>query len=287
MSRTPISRWSVDGAFGEGRLRVTARLGERTVDVPAWVERCRTSREPVAGERVEADGVALACKTGPLAPSGSRRHLVRRVLLRALPPAEAEFENLTWLRERLFETPRPVLALTLSRFGRPLRQLLLTEWVDGAVEFGAAWRDADGAERDALAAELGRELGRMHAVRFVHGDAYPRNVLVRSRDTEWRRLVFLDAWAVRPGARVSPERDLGAWLSRAVDDMTRDGIRRVLASYVVAREQNGRPVRSVSTWLGRVAAARRDELVRLERRRARLRGTPFPIAGWTPPSELP
>lgn len=231
-------------------------------------------------------------KGGPLSPKGSRRHGLRRLLMGAPSPCEAEFRNLTWLRTRLFRAAEPLGALTLSRFGFPYRELLITRQVPHAAAFDDALLTAGSRRRSELFAELGREVGRMHALRFLHADLYPRNVLVTAPCAEpgpgyGRSLIWLDAWAGGPTAwrrgnlrRV--EDDLGAWMSLAADWMGPADEDALFAAYANARRANGRPVRSVMQLVRSIQRSRRRELARLEREPRRLRGRPFPIAGWDP-----
>lgn len=234
----------------------------------------------------------MVIKGGPLSRSGARRHGLRALLLRAPSPATAEFLNLTWLRERLFRVPRPLGAVTISRRGFPVTQILATELVPEAVPLDAAWGELDDANRLELAAELGREVGRMHALRFSHGDLYPRNVLLAPPVADGspghgRRLVWIDCWAAGPtpwrrGYFRRVEQDLGAWFSCAAEFMDAETTRACLGQYIQSRRQNGRPVTDLGEFVARVQRARRDELVRLEKDRRRLRGAPFPVAGWDP-----
>ncbi|MEM6672020.1 MAG: lipopolysaccharide kinase InaA family protein [Planctomycetota bacterium] len=241
-------------------------------------------------------GEELALKGGPLASRGVRRHGLRRALLAAPAPCEAERRNLEWLSKRLFRCAEPVASVTLRRRGAPVQQLLATRWVAGADPFDDAWQRAADPERRALAEEVGREVGRMHALRFLHGDLYPRNALVTQRADDGgpghgRRIVWIDAWAAGPtawrrGAPYRVERDLGAWFSEAADWMDRAQQDQLLTAYADARAANGRPIPNLDTFLQRIRSARRAELAKLEREPRRLRGRPFPIAGWDPNVDL-
>ena len=275
----------------DGRAEV--RADEEVARPDAFVEACLGFETRGSDERRLIDGMDVVLKAGPLARSGARRHALRRLLLRAPAPAEAEFRNLGWLRKRLFRAPRPIAAVTVLRGGRPVRQLLATEAVTGVDAAAHAWRAADGATSARWSRELGRELGRMHALRFLHGDLYPRNLLVGEPANDGspghgRALVWLDAWsggptAWRRGSLRRVEQDLGAWFSAAADWMPADEQSLLLAEYVDARAANGRPVRDAGRLVARIQRARRVELARLERDRKRLRGGAFPIAGWDPP----
>ena len=241
-----------------------------------------------SGERLALLGEETVAKGGATSRSGARRHSARRWLIGSSPPVEAEALNLDWLRERLFRVASPVLALTIWRHGILRGQLLLTRPVEGAVELDRAWVSA--TDKPALAAELGAELGRMHALRFLHGDAYARNLLVTAAPAAegpgiGRRVAFIDAWAGGPAGWRSRalrplERDLGSLFLGAAKWMEPDHQRTLLRSYLDARCENGRPVRDTDAWLAAIGRARAREFRRLEARPGRLRGQSPPPASW-------
>lgn len=151
-----------------------------------------------------------------------------------------------------------------------------------------------------LCRELGREVGRMHALHFLHGDLYPRNALVTPRledttpprATPPRRLWFIDSWAGgatawRSGSLRRVESDLGTWLAGFEPGLKEAPLKNLLLSYATARADNGRPVEHGQRWIASVVEARRQELRKLEKQRYRLRGRPFPQAGITPPALEP
>jgi hypothetical protein len=241
----------------------------------------------VRGPMALPDGRVAWSKAAPLSSSGARRHGRARLVGRAAPHVR-ELAHLAWLEARLFRVPTPLFAATLVRGARLLYQVLATEPIGGAAPFGeadpGAWRDT------ALARELGAELGRMHALGFLHGDVYPRNVLVAppelGAETD-RRLVWLDCWAGGPGhgdrSLARPlARDLGTWFATAAGAWSASEASVCFDAYFDARRANGRPVASEQRFLTRVAVERRHELRRLEREPKRLRGAAFPRAGWEP-----
>ncbi len=238
-------------------------------------------------------------KGGPFSKSGAKRHRLRGIFLGAPLPALSEFRALTWLRERLFQAPQPLAALEvragfgIGRVRRPIAQLLVTSTVPDAQSFRGAWDESEPAEQARLCRELGTEVGRMHALHFLHADLYPRNVLVTratpKHDTSSRRLWFIDSWAGGPtawrnGSLRRVESDLGTWLADFEPGLMEAPLRELLTSYAQAREDNGRPVADKTRWLASVADARRQELRKLERQRYRLRGATFPQAGVAAPS---
>lgn len=241
-----------------------------------------------SGERISSLGEESVAKGGSPSGPGGRRHSARRWLIGARAPVEAEAFNLDWLRERLFHAALPVLALTVWRRGTLRGQLLLTRPVVGSVELDVGWASAK--ERSALAAELGGELGRMHALRFLHGDAYARNLLVTDAPAGrgpgiGRRVTFIDAWAGGPAGSRSRalrplERDLGCLFLGAAEWMEAEHQQALLRSYLDARVENGRPVRDTDAWLAAVCRARAREIRRLVERPRRLRGNAPPPASW-------
>ncbi|MEE2941013.1 MAG: lipopolysaccharide kinase InaA family protein [Planctomycetota bacterium] len=241
-----------------------------------------------SGERISPLGTTTVAKGGGVSGPGARRHSARRWFLGAFPPAEAEALNLDWLCERLFNAASPVLALTVWRRGVLRGQLLLTRPVAGVVELDRAWESAQ--DRPALAAELGTELGRMHALRFVHGDAYARNLLVADAPLAngpgiGRRVVFVDAWAGGPAGSRSRalrplERDLGCLFLDAAGWMEAEHQLTLLRRYRDARIENGRPIKDSAAWLAAVGRARAREVRRLEARPGRLRANSPPPERW-------
>lgn len=272
---------------------------------PQLVSRCTELTTRVSGLRELIGGRAVYVKGGPLPRSAARRHRARGIFLGAPLPALAELQAARWLRERLFQTPEPLAAMEAhsaaglwvarvwdlsmgsKRLGRarpPVAQLFVTAEVERALPLRESWPNEGDVQRDELCRELGREVGRMHALHFLHADLYPRNVLVDQDSTCGRRLWFLDSWAGgstawRRGSLRRVESDLGTWLSAFGPGLDTERLRTLLEAYLESRSQNGRPIERVRGWLESVAEARRQELRRLERQRYRLRGAPFPPAG--------
>lgn len=269
-----------------------------------WALLCSRG-ETVSGERFEIDGERFVLKREVMGSSGTRRHGLRRVLFRIHPPRIVELRFLDWLGERLFHVPQPVAAVALWRGWRPVRQMLVTLELEGAKPLGEAWGAASEGERAAWARELGAELGRMHALRFLHADLYPRNVLVTrptpperspvpstalgSEPGYGRSLAWIDAWAGGPtawrrGRFATLERDLGAFFSVATDWMAVDHQRSMLSAYVEARSANGRAIGDLGRWGSRVSAARYAQWKRLRDAPGRLRGRTLPSKEWHTPS---
>lgn len=272
----------------------TARVLGPGAELPhaELLEWCAELGERRSGCRREFGETRAILKGGPLSRSGARRHGLRRASLGAPAPCAAEFLNLTWLRRRLFRAAEPLGAVTVTRLGVPRHELLVTREVRSALPFDRAVAAAAADRRRALFEELGREVGRMHALRFLHADLYPRNVLVTAPESgvdpgHGRSLVWIDVWAGGPtawrrGNLRRLEDDLGAWFGEAADWMTPADSEGLLTAYVRSRAANGRPVPDLSRLVGRIQRARRRELARFEREPRRLRGRPFPVAGWDP-----
>lgn len=231
-------------------------------------------------ELVPFAGTTAYLKASPLAGRSRWRHAARRALLRTRVPRVQEYFNLCWMHNRHFQTPLPLAAGVLVRRGLPRYQFLLTLKVE-AAGFEEALAAEPPTARAALLEELGRELGRMHALGFVHHDLFPRNLLVLGSD--WpRRLVFLDAWAGGEAFHLRrPSYDLACFLLDGARLLDAEDQRLLLATYLAARGEQGRPV--APGFLERVGRERGRLLRRLRRDPARLRGGPPP--GPWPPSE--
>lgn len=234
----------------------------------------------VVGGFVELLGQRAYFKASPLRGAPRARHALRELALRGRIPRVQEYFNLCWLSERLFQTPLPLAAGVLRRAGLPTYQWLLTREVPKARTLREELEsERDGGARLALLAELAREVARMHALRFVHRDLFPRNLLVGPRALP-RRIFFLDAW--RGGCRLQlrgPAYDLACLYLRASELMTREEERAFLALYTSARAALGRPHPGE---LARAVVRERAGLVRrLERNPELLRGRALPELEWS------
>jgi hypothetical protein len=264
---TPDGRWRIFG-WRQAEMEAAARLGSRLA---------RENR--VVGEFRDFEDERVYLKGGPLATRPAWRHAVRQGLLRVPPPRLAEYLNLSWLTERHFFCPLPLAGGALWRGGRPRYQFLITREVPSAIgmrEFLCAAHEP----REAVLEELARETARMHALRFVHRDLYPRNLLVVPPVTG-RRVVFLDAW--RGGERLQsrgPAHDLGCFFLSAAEWLDAAEQARFLDAYAAERAAQARPVHG--GWLDAVVRARSAEWRKLERRPERRRGHDLPPRDWRP-----
>lgn len=270
-------------ATPRGRL-VAVGADERELARVAEIVRGQDLARPF-GAFVEVGAVRAYLKHSRLFGKARLRWGAKRALGIALPRL-AELANLEWLRGRLFQAPRPIAAGYFVRGGLPCSQFLATEEVGGATTL-ARWlafeRDA-GARGEGPAAaravldELAREVARMHALRFVHRDLFPRNVLVGPRDAP-SRVHFLDCWAggAGPGLRGGAY-DLACLFARGderLDDADRE---RLAAVYLEERAALGRPVER-GRFLARVERDRAALEARVARERAALAGRAARPAG--------
>lgn len=263
---------------------------------------CMSLSSRISGERRSFGERRVFVKGGPLPKSAAARHRARRLFLGAPLPSLSEFLGAQWLRKRLFQTPQPLAAievhsrkgmgaLGIRRIQLPVAQLFVSEEVPDGVTFDEAWGQQSEEQRLGLCRELGNEVGRMHALHFLHGDLYPRNVLVDPAGTGGRSLWFIDSWAGGPtawrnGSLRTLTSDFGTWLSEAPTHLDGRYLEALLDAYLRSRSANGRPIVRFDRWLSSVQESRRRELRRLERQRFRLRAAAFPQAGLALP-QLP
>lgn len=180
-------------------------------------------------------------------------------------PHTCEFDNLNWLRERLFLAPEPLAAAVVLRWRVPRFQMLVTARVEGATTLDEHWIACDERRRRALALELADVVSRMHALHFVHGALDPRRVLVRA-EASGGNLWLTDCW--RGGERLQrrgASDDLASLLVRAPEWLGAPLQREFLAAYLAGRERQGRPERHPRRFLERVARARRKLVTSLAR----------------------
>ena len=263
-----------------GRLHVRAADASLAEAASSLVEPFLDSGER-CGELLAFGGGRAYLKAGPLTGKARWRHGARRHVLRRRLPRLQEYANLRWLRERIFQAPDPLAGGVLWGGGLPRYQFLLTAEVDGAADYEERFPDAPAELRRGWISELAREVGRMHALRFVHRDLFPRNLLVLPSDRP-RRIVFLDAWAGGPGAgRRGPAYDLACLFLDGAEQWTVDEQRLFLRTYVAARAIEDRV--PGAGFAAKVQRERKSLLRRLARDPARLRGRPMP-GEWSYPS---
>ncbi|MGK0218556.1 MAG: tRNA A-37 threonylcarbamoyl transferase component Bud32 [Planctomycetota bacterium] len=232
-------------------------------------------------EPIDFAGQPAFLKGAPLAPRSARRHALRRLLLRAPAPRMAEYRNLSWLSERLFEVPEPLAAGVLLRAGQPRYQFLITAQLEGARPLEECWKELASAECDAILHELAQEVARMHALHFVHRDLYPRNLMLRPAHCA-RRVVFLDAWAggVGPGRR-SATYDIGCLFLEGCVLFTPTQQELFLTRYFEERRVQEQAAERTS-FLSSAQSARTALRKQLKQEPARRRGRPLPPQHWSP-----
>ena len=221
-------------------------------------------------------------KGGPLRGSAAWRYGLRRALLNVQAPRVRELVNLLWLRAHAFQAPAPLAAGTLELGLRARYQFLATELVEHAGHLEEWLPQAGLTERAQVLDELAREVGRMHALGFVHRDLYPRNVLVTPASAQVRRLVFLDAWRGGPRAGLrGPEYDLGCFMLAGASLLDGAEQRQLFHVYARTRAEHGRPLQ-LERFLQETATCRRHLVAQLAVEPHRWRGSRPPLVEWDP-----
>ena len=262
----------------EGRLRVIAPAVE-SGEAAIHLARARLSAPEPRSEAIEFLGEPAWLKSDAFPPRAALRHALRGLLLRRPLPRVAEYGNLRWMRERLFQAAEPLAAGSVSRAGLPRRQFLITRRIADATTL-RVFLERGEEDPAAVLGELAAETARLHALRFVHRDLFPRNLLVRGPEAP-RRVVFLDAW--RGGARFQlrgAAYDLACFFLSAPDLLTQGAQRAFFERYLAQRAVQGRPARA-GPLLAAVVRERTALFEQLERAPHRRRGRPLPPRDWT------
>lgn len=174
-------------------------------------------------------------------------------------PADREWRALDALHGLGLSVPEP-LALGADPDGD---RWLATAWVEGVPLLTALHAAAPPARRELLIA-LGREISRLHAAGWAHGDLHPGNLLVRSG-----RIVLLDWQRARPKARAATRAHDLARLEHALAPFVSQPDRLRLRAAALALEQPFTAAdRAALRAAGRAADRRADEFAR--RRTGRL-----------------
>ena len=264
-------------------MKHTARIAggklEALVDSEKWIPELERSATETSGPELETrdlDGVRVVLKRSHLRGSAARRHGLRRIVgLRA--PRLAEFENLTWLRARLFHAPKPLFAGVVSKFGVPSFQLLATEFMPQCRTL-VEWL-AEETQRETVLATLAREIARMHSLGFVHRDLYPRNVLVREAN-----VAFLDAWRGGPEFNWrGPYYDLACLMLYGADWFTSAEQERFFSDYFRERAVQDRAVKIPARFAALIEINRKVLRDRLAKRPHERRDRELPSADWRVP----
>ncbi len=186
------------------------------------------------------------------------RGLIGRGSLVGTAPEIAEFRALQWLRSHDVPAVRPIAAGSTCVRGRLVAHALLTEVVPRARNLADCLSDpshpvrGDGSTLQALLAELGRVVARMHLHGFAHRDLHARNILVRL-DAAGPRCWLLDCRRGGPGRRRGPLHDLASLrrdlLVESAPPLSQSAWLRFLGAYLGSGEGVGRldeRVRAVS-----------------------------------------
>ena len=262
--------------------------------------------EAAGRERLQAGGpvdewnVGDSCKVGPfrvylkarrLLPSTARRYRWRQWLTRRPLPRLAEWHHLAWLRRHLFDAPRPLAAGTVTQAGRVRAQWIATEWMEGWVPWESHWTSLSEAARAVRARQLGGTLARLHALDFVHGDLFERNLLVEPGTSPLGAapaeavevpIALLDCWSGGPnGHRRGEAYDLACLSLAWPEAWTPAQQTTLLQAYREGRSQQGRPIRHWAGFLKRVAKARATRWAREARRGERYGSSA--AQHWSPP----
>lgn len=244
-----------------------------------WIEPltlCAEQLDAPAMEQRELLGKQIVIKRSHLRGKSSLRHGIRGAL-GFNAPRLAEFQNLNWLRKRLFLAPEPVFAGVVSRGGLPRFQFLATELLPECRNLREFLEQV--ADHRAALASLAREVARMHALGFVHRDLYPRNLLVHGTD-----IAFVDAWRGGPGLGWrGPDYDLACLMLYGSEWLTRAEQERFFADYLRERTTQDRAVKEPGRFAAAVEANRARLRSRLEKRPHERRGLELPVADWRVP----
>jgi tRNA A-37 threonylcarbamoyl transferase component Bud32 len=198
--------------------------------------------ERIAAERMTIEGVDLYFKGTPFPRRARLRHALRSRVLRRPLPRLCEATNLGWLRAHDFGAPEPLAAGALWKGNLPRYQFLATRWEQDGEPLRGVLASASPAQRDALTTSLARDIARLHALRFVHRDLYPRNLLVGTVAGRYRP-IYLDAW--RGGARAQLRGatwDLACLFLEGTSLWSLDEQAEFFANYVETRRAHGRAI---------------------------------------------
>lgn len=250
------------------------------IDWGAQVGQELASSNATLGQFVHALDRRVYVKGGPLVGRARWRHALRARLLRVEPPRLAEYMNLCWLTERLFQTPIPLVAGAFVRRGTVSHQFLATAEVAPAIDLQRFLEKREPGRQGVLD-ELARELARMHALHFVHRDLFARNVLV-GEPCAGRRVYFLDAW--RGGCRLQSRGsvyDLACFFLHAPELLSAGEQAGFFELYARERALQGRPIDA--GLASRIARERTRLVRRISRDPGRLHGHTPPTLDWALP----
>ena len=258
-----------------GRTQVHGWIAGTLDEAHDLVQELMQRSAPV-GEFLTFAGASCYCKAGKLSGKSRWRHALRSWLRMGHAPRVQEYFNMCWLHNRHFQVPLPLVGGIVRRHGLPSYQFLITRQILGSQTLDVALGSESPPARRELLEELAKEVGRMHALSFVHHDRLPRNILVAPAD--WpRRIVFLDMWAGGDCVHFrSPAYDLGGFLLESAHLLRAEERRKFMETYLAACQCQGR--RAPVDLLRRIGRQYENLRARLVRQPERLRGGPLPEA---------
>ncbi len=222
-------------------------------------------------------------KGGPLRKKTALRYQIKQRLFAQAHPRLAEFQNLEWLRDRLFCAPRPLAIGEWRQAGLVRYQWLFTERMQGREALSEAWPKRTQADRRLAILHLADEVARMHSLHFVHHDLFPRNIMFGD-ESHTQPIAFLDAWAGGPGFCLrGPNYDIACLALRWPGEWERDEQALFLRRYLDSRQAQGRPIKNVARWIRSIESQRRAWVRKLESSSRRRGGLPVPSAEWSAP----
>lgn len=233
-----------------------------------------------AARAVDLANVRAWFKGSHLRGKALLRNALKQRILRRPAHRVREYENLAWLRERLFQAPKPLAAGVLLRHGFPTYQFLAAELLEDVVTLDQALAQG-GDGRAGLLDELARELARMHALHFEHHDLFMRNLLVAPAGAP-RRIHFTDCWRGGPSKSLrTAAYDLGCLFLEAAGMLDAGEQRAFLERYFAERAQHGKPPPR-DKLLDAAAKVRAGWLARVKKDPSRWRLADPPAEGWDP-----
>ncbi len=248
------------------------------------LERLSTPEPGVQAQFEEFDGQGGYWKGGPLRIKSGLRYQAKQRLLGLPHPRLAEFNNLLWLRKRLFCAPRPLAVGELRRGGLVRYQWLFTGTLLGRRTWSEAWPDLDPQARTRCILHLADEVARMHGLHFVHRDLFPRNLMIDVDPAAEQPVGFLDAWAGGPGMGLrGPNYDIACLALDWPGHWSAEEQTLFLERYLDRRKAHGKPIRGVLAWIRSVERQREAWVKKLQASSRRRGGRPVPTAGWKAP----
>ncbi|MDF1837672.1 MAG: lipopolysaccharide kinase InaA family protein [Planctomycetota bacterium] len=248
------------------------------------VERAAASGMAVQGQFESTCGFQGYWKGGPLRFKTAVRYQAKQRLLGLQHPRRSEFENLNWLRARMFCAPRALAAAEFRQHGLVRHQWLYTESMPNRRTWSEAWPELLPPGRERCIVHLADEVARMHSLHFVHRDLFPRNLMVDPSKGAEQPVGFLDAWAGGPGMGLrGPAYDIACLALDWPDSWTDPEQALFLNRYLDRRNAHGKPVKRIPAWIRSVETQRETWVHKLTASSRRRGGRPIPKSNWRAP----